>query len=72
METGVGGEALRTGLQGAAAIHQDLLQAIQVGEGTIGHWLIDEHPESLGRLQLGRVGGAGRPTRSPPAPAGAR
>ena len=41
------------GFQRAAAVDQDRLQRVEIGEGAVGHRLIDQGPEPLGRLQLG-------------------
>jgi hypothetical protein len=40
-----------------AAGGEHSLQFAEVGEGTVGDRLVAERPESLGRLQLGEVGG---------------
>ena len=49
----MGFEALRIGLEGAAAVDQDGLQLIKIGEGAVDDRLIDERPEAFGWLQLG-------------------
>ena len=54
VEAGVGFEALRIGLEGAAAADQHRLERIEVGEGAVGDWLVDEGPQPFGRLQFRR------------------
>jgi hypothetical protein len=56
VEVGVGFDPVADGLQSAAAFDQHRLQVVQIGEGAVGHRLIDQAPEPLSRLQLGRVG----------------
>jgi hypothetical protein len=57
VEEGVGPEALGIGLEGAAAVDEDGLQGVEVGEGPIGDRFIHERPEPFGWLQLGGGGG---------------
>ena len=53
----MGFEALRIGLEGAAAADQHRLERIEGGQGAVGDWLVDEGPPPCGRLQFRRVRG---------------
>ena len=53
----MGFEAAPIGLERATAPHQHRLQRRQIREGAVGHGLIDQRPQPLGRLQLRRGGG---------------
>ena len=53
MEAGVGLEPGPAGAQIPAACGHGVAQLVQVGEGAVGHRLVDQRPEPLGRLQLG-------------------
>jgi len=68
---GVRHDRLPVRRQDLAAVHQQVLQRIQIGTRAVGDRLVDQRPPPLGRVQLRRGGGAGRPGRSrPEAPAG--
>ena len=56
MKGGTPSNDLRVGLQPATALGLHLFQLVKGSEHPIGQWLVGERPETLGRLQFGRVG----------------
>ena len=54
---GVGFEALGIGLETLAALDQDRLQRVEVGESAIDDRFVDQRPEPFGRWKLGGGGG---------------
>lgn len=53
---GVGFDPPSIPRQPLTASHQHGLELIQIGKRPVGHWLIYQRPESLGRLELGGGG----------------